>query len=266
MTLDRRLSALVTALDRHAELAIAVSGGVDSMVLAHVASDRSRTKATVVHAVSAAVPAEATARVREHAKRHGWTLKLVNAGELSDPAYRSNPVDRCFHCKRNLYGHIHAFVGLPIASGTNVDDLDDFRPGLEAARRFAVVHPYVEAGIDKRDIYALARRHALDDLAELPAQPCLASRIETGIAVDAGTLRFIEAAEKGLTEQLPGASSIRCRITANGVVFESAALPEGEERERVERWARSLCAQQGRTFHGLRVYRRGAAFLRSPAP
>jgi uncharacterized protein len=266
VTHDGRLSQLVAVLDRHAELAIAVSGGVDSMVLAHVASDCSRTKATVVHAVSAAVPAEATARVREHAQRRGWALRLIDAGELSDPAYLGNPVDRCFHCKRNLYGHIHERVGLPIASGTNVDDLSDFRPGLEAARRFGVVHPYVEAGFDKRDIYALAGRLALDDLAELPAQPCLASRIETGIAVDAATLRFIEAAEKGLTEQLPGASSIRCRITANGVVFESAALPEGEERERVERWARSLCARQGRAFHGLRVYRRGAAFLRHTAP
>ena len=265
MRLDRQLAELVSVFDRHTELAIAVSGGIDSMMLAHVAQRYSRVATTVVHAISPAVPAEATTRVRNHAQVHGWTLRLIDAGELADPSYRSNPVDRCFHCKNNLYGHIRSSTGLPIASGTNVDDLSDYRPGLTAARKYDVIHPYVEAGIRKREIYAMAEAHALKDLEVLPPQPCLASRIETGIAVDETSLRFIESAEKGLAELLPASGSIRCRITAAGVVLECASLPDGEDRLRVERWAVALCANNGRHFAGMRAYRRGAAFLRSVA-
>jgi uncharacterized protein len=265
MTMLRVRMALVAALDRHEALALAVSGGVDSMVLAHVAHRYSRAAVTVVHALSAAVPGKATERVRRHARGHGWSLREIDAGEMADPAYRSNPVDRCFHCKSNLYGRIRALTGLTIASGTNVDDLSDYRPGLEAARQHAVIHPYVEAGLRKADIYALAEVHQLDDLAELPAQPCLASRIETGIAVDAAALRFIEQAEAGLAELLPRHGAIRCRVTRAGVIVECASLPEGEERVRVENWTQALCAGSGRPFAGLRLYRRGAAFLRSVA-
>ncbi len=265
MTLEQKMAELVSVLDRHAELAIAVSGGVDSMTLAHVATRYSRLTTTIVHAISPAVPAAATARVQRHARAHGWTLRLVDAGELADPAYRRNPVDRCFYCKTNLYGHIRSITAAPIASGTNVDDLSDFRPGLRAARQHDVIHPFVEAGVDKRDIYAIAEAHCLTDLAALPAQPCLASRIETGIEVDEASLRFIEDAEEELARLLPTAGSIRCRITAAGVVFECTTMPGGEDRQRVERWAVALCSGNGRHFAGMRPYRRGAAFLRSAA-
>lgn len=263
MTIADIQTRLVAALDRHAALAIAVSGGVDSMILAYVAHLYARTAVTAVHAVSPAVPAAATARVEAHAHRHGWVLRLIDAGELADPSYRDNPVNRCYYCKTNLYGRIRATTGLTIASGTNLDDLGDYRPGLDAAQRHDVVHPFVEAGLGKADIYALAQAYGLDDLAALPAQPCLASRIETGIAVDAASLRFIEAAEAGLAEALPGVGALRCRITASGVWVECERLPEGPERARAEAWIAALCEAGGRGFAGLRAYRRGSAFLRA---
>lgn len=265
MTVAEKLGRLVAVLDQQAELAIAVSGGVDSMVLAHVAHGHARTAMTAVHAVSPAVPRLATLRVQAHAERHGWTLHVVDAGELADAAYRSNPVNRCFYCKSRLYERIAAVTGLPIASGTNLDDLGDYRPGLEAARRNQVIHPFVEAGLNKSDVYALAKLFALADLAALPAQPCLASRIETGIVVDAAALRFIEDAEIILRDLLPAGGTIRCRITAAGIYIECETLPLGADREQVERRIGALCADASRPFAGVRSYRRGAAFLRLPA-
>lgn len=252
---------LLAALDRHDSLAIAVSGGVDSMVLAYVAHRHARTRATMLHAVGPAVPSEATARVRRHAAQHGWALRLIEAGEMDDPDYLRNPVDRCFHCKKNLYGRIAALGPGTIASGTNVDDLGDYRPGLEAAKQQAVVHPYVEAGLRKADVYALAAAHGLDDLAALPASPCLASRIETGIAVQPEILGFIERAERHLKDLLPESAALRCRMTAAGVVIESETLPDAERRAEIERWAQAFCQEAGQAFVGLRGYRRGSAFL-----
>jgi uncharacterized protein len=263
MMIESRQADLVSVLDRQPALVIAVSGGVDSMVLSFIAHRFSRTAVTAVHAVSPAVPMLATERVKRHATRHGWTLKLIDAEELSDPSYRNNPVDRCFYCKTNLYARIRAETDLPIASGTNCDDLGDYRPGLDAARHYQVLHPFVEARIGKADIYALAKAHGLSDLAALPAQPCLASRIETGIGVDAASLRFIEEAEAGLAARLPGRGALRCRITASGVYVECEVLPLGQELARVESWVGALCGREGRIFAGFRAYRRGAAFLRA---
>ena len=143
------LARLVAALDRHERLAVAVSGGVDSMTLAHVAWRFARTRTTMYHATGPAVPAAARGRVEAHAATHGWPLTLLDAGEQADPRYRANPVDRCYYCKTNLYARIREATPDTIASGTNRDDLDDFRPGLRAAAERDVVHPYVEAGIDK---------------------------------------------------------------------------------------------------------------------
>ncbi len=127
---------------------------------------------------------------------------LLDAGEQADARYRANPVDRCYYCKTNLYARIREATPDAIASGTNRDDLDDFRPGLRAAAERDVVHPYVEAGIDKADVYALAASLGLDDLERLPAQPCLASRVETGIAIAPDDLAFIDAVETRLAARL----------------------------------------------------------------
>lgn len=248
-------AALTTALSRHEGLTIAVSGGVDSMTLAHVAHCVLGQRARMVHAMSPAVPALATARVREHALRAGWRLDLVDAGEFDDPHYRSNPVNRCFFCKSNLYATIAGLTQETIASGTNCDDLGDFRPGLEAAQQWQVVHPYVEAGLDKSAIYALAKDLGLDDLAVLPAQPCLASRVETGIAVTADDLAFVDHVETLLRADFGMSATVRCRITHAGVIVETQEdVPPASIAE--------ACLDTGRDYLGHRPYRRGAAFLR----
>ena len=103
----------------------------------------------MVHARSPAVPLAATQRVRELAAQEGWNLEEINAGEFVDRDYRTNPYNRCYFCKSSLYRSIRALTERRIASGANVDDLSDYRPGLQAAAEQNVVHPFIDAGIDK---------------------------------------------------------------------------------------------------------------------
>lgn len=255
------LARLVDVLDRHERLAIAVSGGVDSMTLAHVAARRSRTRATMYHAAGPAVPESAGNRVRTHAEMHGWRLVVLDAAELADPRYRANPVDRCYYCKTNLYARIAAATPDAIASGTNRDDLADYRPGLRAANEHGVVHPYVEAAIGKAEIYALATALGLADLERLPAQPCLASRVETGIAIDPSDLAFIDSVEAQLAARLGREATVRCRVTHAGVVVELATLHDVARANAAREIGRAACLASGRTFAGIRPYARGAAFL-----
>ncbi|MEZ4427325.1 MAG: hypothetical protein R3A51_06450 [Nannocystaceae bacterium] len=187
---------------------------------------------------------------------------MTDAGEFLRSRYRANPHDRCYFCKSNLYGRIRALTSGPVASGANTDDLGDYRPGLLAASEGGVVHPMIEAAMGKADVRALARHIGLPGIAELPAQPCLASRVETGIAIDADDLRFVERVERHLARIAGSRAVLRCRITAGGVVVEigpeceplAAALSDG---------ARALAAADGRSFAGLRSYRRGSMFVRA---
>lgn len=261
-----RLEAVLHGLDT---VAVAVSGGVDSMTLSHVAHRLLGERAEMYHAVSAAVPPAATRRVERHGSRWGWRLALVDAGELEDADYRANPVNRCFFCKSRLYQALAEQSTATLVSGTNLDDLGDFRPGLEAARRHGVRHPFVEAEIDKPTVRLLARHLGLGDLAELPAAPCLSSRIETGIAIRPAELRLVDEMEI-LVRAATGAATVRCRRRRGGVVVEldDMALAKLEEEPR-QTLAERLAALVRRRGFDHRVdfapYRRGSAFLRDAA-
>jgi uncharacterized protein len=252
---------LAERLGRFETLAIAVSGGVDSMTLATFAHRLGRPAVTVIHAVSPAVPQEATERVRALAAAEGWQTVVTGAGEFDDPRYRDNPVNRCYFCKTNLYDRIRDLTPYVIASGANLDDLGDYRPGLMAAAEREVVHPFVEAQMTKAEVRALARRLGLADIAELPAQPCLASRVETGIAIDANDLAFVESTERRLAATAAKGATLRCRITHIGVVLELD--DEGLSRQaELEEIVAALCAESGRRFAGARAYSRGSMFVR----
>lgn len=254
---------LLRRLATYGPLTIAVSGGVDSMTLATLAH-RAGAAVRMAHAVSPAVPPAATARVRAYAEREGWALSVVEPGEFADPAYLSNPVNRCYFCKSHLYERIAGLADGLIASGANTDDLGDYRPGLLAASEREVVHPFIDAEIGKAEIRALAARHGLSDIAELPAQPCLASRVETGIGIDASDLSFIDRVEENLRAAYGSKRTLRCRITREGVVVEVEAALLGEAEAIAARVA-PLCRAEGRTLAGCRPYRRGAAFLHPAA-
>lgn len=199
--------------------AVALSGGVDSMTLAFVAHDELGLDVTMFHAASAAVPEAATRRVQDYAARHGWQLQIIDAGEFTDDRYLANPANRCFFCKTDLYGTLAESTGAQLLSGTNLDDLGDWRPGLKAAETHRVRHPFVEAGIAKTDIRSIAAGHGLHDLAELPAAPCLSSRVETGLTIIPRTLRGIDEVESFLQRELTPAA-VRCRVRHAGIVIE----------------------------------------------
>jgi uncharacterized protein len=258
----RRLEQI---LDGMPAIAVAVSGGVDSLTLATLAGRRAAGRTEMFHAVSAAVPAAATERVEALARQEGWTLRLIRPGELERPDYVANPVDRCLHCKRALYTTIVPHTRAQVVSGANLDDLGDYRPGLEAARESGVRHPFVEARIDKSEVRRLAAQLGLGAIAKLPASPCLSSRVETGIPIDADTLVKIDAAE-GVLREATGAAAVRCRVRHAGIEIEIdsvtlARLSDGE-RERLGRRVGALFALDAAHQPTFAAYRMGSAFLR----
>lgn len=197
-------------------VAVAVSGGVDSLTLAAAAYDVFGATFVAFHAVSPAVPPRATHRVQRIAKQSKWPLTIVDAGEFGDERYLANNTDRCYHCKSSLYERIAGSTDLQIVSGANTDDLSDFRPGLTAADEHDVRHPFVEAGIGKDGIRAIARQVGLGSVAELPAAPCLSSRLQTGITVTPDRLRFIDEVEE-YAKDLLSPKTVRCRVMAEQI-------------------------------------------------
>lgn len=243
--------------------AIAVSGGIDSLTLACIAA-KINPDTVMFHALSPAVPLEATERVRRYAKDKQWQLRIVDAGEFADPDYLKNPINRCFYCKSNLYTQIANNSDLPIFSGTNLDDLDDFRPGLKAAQENQVRHPYVEALMNKEDIRNAARELGLADIAELSAAPCLSSRVTTGIIIDTEELRLIDRVETTL-RKIIGEMPIRCRRLPEGyqVQIDANQLNRMDKtrRDRLESEVQALFADAPKQFLGIEAYTKGSAFV-----
>ena len=262
-----RLAAVLSAIG--GPLAVAVSGGVDSVTLATFAHRAAGSRVEAFHAVSPAVPEEATERVKRFAANQGWRLRIVDAREFADESYLANPIDRCFFCKTNLYGCIARHSDAQILSGANLDDLREYRPGLEAAKLHSVRHPYLEAGIDKKVVRSLARDLGLGAISELPAAPCLSSRVETGIAIRPEVLKAIHAVERSIAKDFP-TGTVRCRVRARGVVIEldheTLAAIAGKREEEVRANAALIFAGIARTLDlSFEPYRNGSAFIQSPA-
>ena len=216
------INLLKKELTQYQNRAIAVSGGIDSLTLATLSSHVSHSSCEIFHAVSPAVPPEATNRVRALAKKMGWNLKVIDAREFEDERYLANPINRCFYCKDALYNAISTIAkqtSSQIMSGTNIDDLAEYRPGINAANRLGVIHPFAKLGINKLSIRTMAHALGLGDLANLPSSPCLSSRIETGIPIRSETLALVHSIESLVTVVLKPLI-VRCRIRPSLVVIE----------------------------------------------
>jgi len=193
-----KLADLEAILLAHAPLLIAYSGGVDSTCLLAFAHRTLGDRMRGVIADSPSLPRQALADALALACEIGAPVEVIQTGEMENPDYASNPLNRCYFCKADLFANMDALARergfSAIAYGENADDPPQLRPGSQAAREFAVLAPLRQAGLTKEDVRALSRTMGLPT-ADAPSQPCLSSRIPHGTPVTRQALAMVEAAE-----------------------------------------------------------------------
>jgi uncharacterized protein len=181
---------------------VAFSGGVDSTLLLKACVDAlGPANVTAVTGVSQTYTPEEKRTARRAARALGVRHVIIETDELTCAAFAANPADRCYHCKRELFGRIAALArdlgADTFYDASNLDDLADYRPGHRAVEEFGVRSPLVEAGFTKKDVRALSKTLGLASW-DKPANPCLASRIPYGTPITLETLARVEAGERYL--------------------------------------------------------------------
>ena len=191
---------------------VAYSGGVDSTLVAAIAQEQLADGACAITGVSPSLAPHLLAEARQQAHWLGIRHREVETRELEDPAYSSNPRDRCYACKRELHSHLapiaQAAEGARVLDGVNLDDLGDHRPGLQAASEAGVGSPLADLQIDKSCVRRVSRALGFPWW-DKPAQPCLASRFPYGEVISHDRLRKVGQAEAWLIER--GFSRVRVR-------------------------------------------------------
>ncbi len=221
--LDTKLRALHAYFERLGAVVVCYSGGVDSAFVLAAAIRALGPKAVALTAASASLAPAELEDARAVAAELGADHRVVESHEVDDPSYRKNAPDRCFHCKSELYRISEAKRvewGIEhVVNGTNVEDLGDYRPGLEAAREAGVKSPLVELGFTKAMVRAGASRYGVL-VWDKPAAACLSSRIPFGTEVTPARLRRIGAFEAAVRSL--GFRQVRVRYHAIGEGSEHA--------------------------------------------
>ena len=212
---------------------VAFSAGVDSTFLLALATETlGAGNVLAAMGVSPSLGRRERRQGRGLAERIGTGLVEVETAELADPNYASNPPERCYYCKQDLFQRLTALAGErgfdAVVSGANADDRGDFRPGLLAGERLGVRSPLLDAGLTKDEIRAASREMGLETW-DKPAMACLASRVPYGEAITPAKLGRIEQAEDALKDLGFG----QCRVRDHGSLAR-IEVPAGDIAKAVE--------------------------------
>jgi pyridinium-3,5-biscarboxylic acid mononucleotide sulfurtransferase len=233
--LEQRLAQLRAQLATLPAMVVAYSGGVDSALVAALAVEQGGEGALAITGVSPALAPHLRAEAAEQARWLGLRHREIATAELADPAYASNPAERCYACKRELHRLLAPIAaaagGAPVLDGVNADDLGDHRPGIQAARESGVRSPLAELGLGKAEVRQLSRALGLPWW-DKPAQPCLASRFPYGEPITATRLQRVAAAEAWLRQR--GWRELRVRSHGDAARIE---LPADQLAMALRQWS-----------------------------
>ena len=224
-SLNTKYENLKLFLAQKAPLAVAFSAGVDSTFLLKAAHDVLGDGVIAVTARPFSFPDREFAEAEAFCKAEGIRQLTVKVNEFEIEGYRQNPANRCYLCKKTLFGRMMEFAkeagARYIAEGSNMDDMGDYRPGLKAIEELQVLSPLREAGLYKQEIRELSRELGLPTW-EKPSYACLATRIAYGEEITAEKLEMVDKAEQLLMDL--GFRQMRVRVHADMARIE--VLPE----------------------------------------
>jgi pyridinium-3,5-biscarboxylic acid mononucleotide sulfurtransferase len=225
MNISEKTQALKEMIAAKGSMLISYSGGVDSALLAVLATEVLGDKARCILLDSPVVPRAAITEARQIAEEYGIRMEIMPVRVMDDERFKRNPADRCYWCKKKsnkvLKWRMDALHFACIADGINVSDLGEHRPGLLASTQDGIFHPFLEAGITKAEIREIARDKGLK-FWNKPSAVCLSSRFPYGDEITYKKLAMIEEAETFL--RTSGFS--QCRVRLHGEIARIEAVQE----------------------------------------
>jgi uncharacterized protein len=247
VNLQEKYNSLQQILKDLGKVVVAYSGGVDSTFLLKAAVDTLGAENVLACiGLSASLAESQYNQAIEGAKIIGAKVLETQVDEVEDNKYAANKADRCFHCKSHLYGILTNIAKEKnfnsVICGCNFDDKDDFRPGNRAAEVFGVGFPLMEAELTKDDIRQLSRQFGLPT-ADVPASPCLASRVSYGLEITEQRLKQVEQAE----DFLRALGLVQFRVRHHDTIARLEVNPQDIEKVTAEP-ARSQIVEKFKTL------------------